>query len=302
MTTERLYEFLVLARTHSYTKAAQSLYISQSILSRHIQEMEAEMGAALFQRSSHGVALTAAGRLLATNIEPIIAQSSKTAGLLHAETSAVKGGLRIACSMEISYASHVKTFVSRFAERYRDVRVEFTVTPGRMSAALLSDYDIVLSPCVWLDLPLSIRHGLLYSHSCYAFVPPGHPLMAHAMLPLSRLAGESIIVPYADEMFGPYSQNWRLTERATHGKAICLAVENISSAVFHLSVGRGVLIAPRYVRNLLPSDMQAASFSVAVADAGCRFKEYVYCAAYDENGAARLFYDELLDTFKSANG
>ena len=45
MNTGRLYEFLVLSRLLSYSKAADALYISQSVLTKHIQELEKELDA-----------------------------------------------------------------------------------------------------------------------------------------------------------------------------------------------------------------------------------------------------------------
>ena len=62
MTTEHLYEFSVLARTLSFSRAAQALFLSQSMLSKHIQGLEAELGVQLLVRSTHGVSLTEAGR------------------------------------------------------------------------------------------------------------------------------------------------------------------------------------------------------------------------------------------------
>ena len=47
MNTERLYEFLVLSRVLNYSRAAKALYISQPILTRHIQALEAELGVPL---------------------------------------------------------------------------------------------------------------------------------------------------------------------------------------------------------------------------------------------------------------
>ena len=58
MNTERLYEFLVLSHVLNYTRAAKALYISQPILTRHIQALEAELGMPLFRRTTHGVTLT----------------------------------------------------------------------------------------------------------------------------------------------------------------------------------------------------------------------------------------------------
>ena len=47
MKTEQLYEFLVLSRTLNYSRAADALYISQSVLSKHILEMEQELNTSL---------------------------------------------------------------------------------------------------------------------------------------------------------------------------------------------------------------------------------------------------------------
>ena len=57
--------FLEAARYHSFSKAADALYISQSSVSRNISLMEEELGLSLFRRSSfHGIELTGSGELM----------------------------------------------------------------------------------------------------------------------------------------------------------------------------------------------------------------------------------------------
>lgn len=60
MRTEFLEEFIVLARLCNYRRAAIELNVSQSVLSRHIQQVEAELGFKLFHRDGP-TQLTAAG-------------------------------------------------------------------------------------------------------------------------------------------------------------------------------------------------------------------------------------------------
>jgi len=54
-------EFRVLAETGNFLDAASDLDISQSTLSRHIQSLEAELGARLFTRSTRRVSLSEYG-------------------------------------------------------------------------------------------------------------------------------------------------------------------------------------------------------------------------------------------------
>lgn len=56
--------FLTVAAERSFTRAANRLNMAQPPLSKRIQELEAEMGAMLFDRESRPLRLTAAGQLL----------------------------------------------------------------------------------------------------------------------------------------------------------------------------------------------------------------------------------------------
>ena len=61
MNVEHIKCFFLLAETLNYTKAAEILHKSQSVLSRQISALEEELGFSLFVRSSKSVKLTPAG-------------------------------------------------------------------------------------------------------------------------------------------------------------------------------------------------------------------------------------------------
>ena len=61
---ELLRSFDAAARTLSFTHAAQELFLTQSAVSRQIQQMEAGLGVDLFERRHRALALTQAGRTM----------------------------------------------------------------------------------------------------------------------------------------------------------------------------------------------------------------------------------------------
>ena len=53
-----LRSFLETAEAGAITPAARHLFVTQPALSRRLQQLEAELGVTLFERSARGVALT----------------------------------------------------------------------------------------------------------------------------------------------------------------------------------------------------------------------------------------------------
>src|SRR5437764_4027941 len=64
ITSRQLKAFAAVARLNSFTRAAQQLSITQGGLSGMVRELESQVGARLFDRTTRTVALTAAGSTL----------------------------------------------------------------------------------------------------------------------------------------------------------------------------------------------------------------------------------------------
>lgn len=289
MTTEKLYEFLVLSKVLNYSKASQSLYISQSVLSKHIQELEKELETQLFVRNTHEVILTPSGRRLADEANLLINQCNDTLYKLQIQDISTDGVIRIGCILEFSYAAHIQVFIHRFLERYPGIDVHFEVCPNGTPEEILTAFDILFTPCEYHHISDNIHQHLINNHGTYVALPPGHRLISKTLLTLRDLADETIIVPFADELFGPYARNWTLIKKYTHDNVNCIKAENLPSALFLVSVGKGIAIVPRYAKKLLPS----STFLVGLSTNSACFPEYIYYREDAANGAAKLFYNEF---------
>lgn len=81
-----LRSFEAAARTLSFTLAAQELFLTQSAVSRQIQQMEADLGVPLFERRHRALDLTEAGRTLQRAVVDCLERLRDATALLHAST------------------------------------------------------------------------------------------------------------------------------------------------------------------------------------------------------------------------
>lgn len=70
--------FLEVAQCGSVRLAASHLFISSSAINRQILKIEGELGTRLFDRTSTGMQLTSAGKLLAEHVERTLADADRT--------------------------------------------------------------------------------------------------------------------------------------------------------------------------------------------------------------------------------
>lgn len=94
--------FLEVARVGNFTRAAEQMHITQAGLSILIREMERQLGARLFDRTTRMVGLTVAGRRLLPVVERLVTELDDVAAQLGAEGDAARQTLRVAATPLVS--------------------------------------------------------------------------------------------------------------------------------------------------------------------------------------------------------
>ncbi|WP_350336121.1 LysR family transcriptional regulator [Coralliovum pocilloporae] len=135
--------FDCVARVQNATRAAEELSTSQSAVSRHIRQLEIQLGAALFARHGRGIILTPVGEVYAREVADILQR-------LHEAGQSVASGrheLTIACTHEVSHLllmpryNALKEAVGS-GTHIRILTCEYTAIPGMIDegADIVFDY------------------------------------------------------------------------------------------------------------------------------------------------------------------
>lgn len=194
MTTERLFEFLVLSQTLSYSKAAKKLFITQSALSRHIMDMEQELGVKLLERSTHGVKLTREGRVLAQRSRPLVQKGKAVTNRIRAADMGTGGSIAVACMESVAHGQ-LMIFLSSFTAKYPDIALRVDVINESDHLAVIDRYDFTFSAFELQNLPSDIRSGPVFQAPGVLYSLGGYGGIKRHHVGLEELAGATLFVP-----------------------------------------------------------------------------------------------------------
>jgi DNA-binding transcriptional LysR family regulator len=134
--------FVAVAETGSLSAAARRIGVSQPTLGRHIAELEAALGVALFRRGRSGYDLTESGMALVERGRAVGEQAAAFARLAEGRTETISGTVRITAS-EIIAAYVLPEMTARLAVAEPDIEVEI-VASNRVENLLRRDADIAI--------------------------------------------------------------------------------------------------------------------------------------------------------------
>lgn len=137
--------FYQVARSLSFSEAADALFISQSAVSQSIKTLEKRLNQTLFIRSTKRVALTKEGELLLKHVEPAINLISRGENQLCADP---KSGvqLRVGASDTIC-RYYLVPFLNNFHKKYPNIHIKVTNGTSLQCAKLLerNEVDVIVT-------------------------------------------------------------------------------------------------------------------------------------------------------------
>ncbi|QBR92983.1 LysR family transcriptional regulator [Nocardioides euryhalodurans] len=244
MDPRRVLVFRTVARAGSLSAAARELGWTQPAVSQQLQRLEHEVGGPLVLRSTRGVTLTDAGRLL-------LGRADALAGELHmaGEELAALAQLRGGRVRLVSYPSAVATIVPEALRLFRaghpavDVSLAEAEPPEAATAVREGTADLALvfaydgapaddGALTWLPLTREPVELVL---------PPDHPAASRSRLSLASLADDTWIAgcPRCSQHLVERCREAGFEPRVTHATDDYVAVQALVAA------GLGVTMLPQ---------------------------------------------------------
>lgn len=185
--------FCAVARTGSFTKAAEDLGISQPSLSEQIARLEQGLGAALFERLNRRIELTPLGEAILGKAQALLEDAAALPDHFARAQEGVRGPLRVGAIPTI-LPYFVAPLLKGFTERYRDV--DLHVREGTTAELVEQLLEGMIDVAV-LSLPVE-GAGLvmkeLFRDPLYLAVPDGHSLACAGKVQLRRVSEERLLI------------------------------------------------------------------------------------------------------------
>ena len=228
MRIDYIREFINLAEELNYTRSAGKLFIAQSVLSRHINNMEEELGVKLLERSTHGVKLTEAGQIALTELSRVIERYDAFLEQLSLNMKGDSGYLRFGI---IYYAIdyYLDSIVNEIEEICPGVylNVRSLQSPELSRDLLARKIDLGLTYRVSLPEDPSVCISDLQSESLALVFPAAHRFNGRKTVSVQELGEEVFVFMKSEKWHELYIRS--LLSKYITGEIKCIYTEQIDT-------------------------------------------------------------------------
>jgi len=242
--TRLLRQFVAVAETLHFNRAAQRLHMAQPPLSQAIRRLESEIGATLFERTNRSVALTPAGAAFLESARRIL--DSLEAGVAHARRVAqgMDGHLTLTFINIAPYPSLLRA-LRDFRSGYPAVAftLQEATTQEQVQALEAGRADIGFMRAPGATTP-SLQFETLLSEPIHVALPAEHPLAAAAVVELAALKDEPFVASPRRLGQGFHDQLIQLCQAAGFVPRVAQEARQLQTVAALVSAGFGVALLP----------------------------------------------------------
>ncbi|MCP3869931.1 MAG: LysR family transcriptional regulator [Gammaproteobacteria bacterium] len=174
MADRRLQVFFTVARLLSFTKAAESLHMTQPAVTFQVRQLEEYFNTRLFDRTHNRISLTEAGSRVYEYADKIFELYSELENSVREMTGEISGSLTIGASTTIAEYM-LPSLLGDFKKKYPDINIHLKVSNTDGIVSMVENNTIDLGV---VEAPVTNKN--LVVEKCrpdhlVVIMPPGHP-------------------------------------------------------------------------------------------------------------------------------
>lgn len=245
----RIRQFVVLAETLNFRRAAERLHMAQPPLSVAIQKLENDIGVRLFERGgSGGVSLTPSGSAALAQARRLLFHNTQFQEAATAAAAGMGGALRVGFVGSTTHGA-LQRIVRLFRADYPGVSLILKEGTSLfiMERVCSGDLDVGI---VRTPLMCSFQATLtpLLSEDFVVALPRGNPLTSRAELRLEELANESFVFYSRNEAAGLHAMAMLACQLAGFLPNVTQEATQVQTILALVESGLGVALVPSIMR------------------------------------------------------
>ncbi|MCS4533544.1 LysR family transcriptional regulator [Neisseria montereyensis] len=202
ITLRQLRAFIAVAEYGSFTRAAESLYLTQSALSGLIKELEKNWEVTLFDRTTRKLHLSGYGNKLLPQVQRILNEVEALDIELQNLKNFHKGQVHLAVSQQLA-ASALPAVLAGFKEQYPDIQANLIDCNVEQVLQRVKDGEVDFGLGPERTHGSDIESDFLFSLPFFLVVRPEHRLAGKNIINWKDLADEALITlssPFTDRL------------------------------------------------------------------------------------------------------
>lgn len=258
MNVEYIKEFIILANCLSFADTAKLTFTSKPSLSRHIKELEKDLGYDLFIRDSHHTELTAKGKFFLKKVEPVLTEFENVIAPLseNREHDKLVVGLHYAEAFD-EYYSYIKSFINEHPE----TKIQIVNTRDHNFPELLfkGEIDVALEQFTAAHVHSDIICINLKKQKFVAAYQSSRNLKKNP-LNIKTLPKERILILTEDEHPGAVEIVKLIEDNNKIKLDNVNQISGVEIMLAEVALGKGVALVPESYKKIVPKDVSAAFF------------------------------------------
>lgn len=243
MEWQQILGFYYVAKTGSFTRAAEATYRTQSALSQQVKALEVELGCTLLERiGRRRLRLTLAGEKFFLFARDLVLRRQELLDELNELKGRQQGRLRIAAPFT-SLAFLLPDIIERYIRTFPQVKLTVLERPPLEIVDLVKGGDIDLGLVMESMVPKDLAVSRWRKAESVILAPRGHPLLKTDWIGLGDIARYPLILPPRGLKYSARANLEDRLEAEGLSYRIVMESSNVFLSALYVEMGLGIASA-----------------------------------------------------------